>query len=166
MDPSLPTARLAGTLRHITGRTESEGPDRRDRLGAELDGDLSVTGDAAAAWLRTVRDEPFAYLTTIGRVTSDPHEIEIWFAAAAATVYFLAGGRDAADWVRNLRRDPRVTVRIDGRTVAGTARVIGADDPEDTMARHLVWGRYTSEGRDLVTWRDTALAVAVDLDGR
>jgi len=29
-----------------------------------------------------------------------------------------------------------------------------------------VWRRYTSEGRDLVTWRDTALPVAVDLDGR
>jgi hypothetical protein len=80
-----------------------------------------------------------------------------------ATVYFLSGGRDAADWVRNLRRNAQVTVRIAGRTVAGTARVVRADDPDDDVARRLVWRRYATTDRDLVDWRDTALPVAVDL---
>lgn len=116
-----------------------------------------------AVWPASVGDEPFAYLTTVGRVTGDPHEIEIWFAARDATVYFLAGGRDDADWVRNLRRHPQVTVRIADRTEAGTARVVDPDDPEDAVARDLVWRRYTSGARDLVTWRDSALPIAVDL---
>lgn len=119
--------------------------------------------DDAAAWLASVTDEAFAYLTTVGRVTGDPHEIEIWFATRDATVYFLSGGRDDADWVRNLRHEPRVTVRIAGRTSAGSARVIDPDDEEDALARDLVWRRYASGGRDLTRWRDTALAVAVDV---
>jgi deazaflavin-dependent oxidoreductase (nitroreductase family) len=123
-----------------------------------------VREGAAAAWLATVADQPFAYLTTVGRVTGDLHEIEIWFAADRGTVYFLAGGREDADWVRNLRREPRVTVRIAACTVAGTARVVDPGDPEDARARDLVWRRYTSSERELTTWRETALPVAVDLD--
>jgi len=122
-----------------------------------------VSCDATAAWLASVTDEPFAYLTTVGRVTGDAHEIEIWFAARDATVYVLAGGRDDADWVRNLRREPRVAVRIAGRTTIGVARVVDADDREDALARDLVWRRYTCAERDLTRWRDTALPVAVDL---
>lgn len=122
-----------------------------------------MTGDSVTEWLASVADQPFAYLTTTGRVTGDPHEIEIWFGAEGATLYFLSGGRDRADWVRNLREEPRVTVRIAGRTVPGRARLLAADDPEDALARDLVWRRYTSAERELVGWRDTALPVAVDL---
>lgn len=117
-----------------------------------------------AAWLTAVSDEPFAYLTTTGRVTGRPHEIEIWFAADGATAYFLAGGRENADWVRNLRRDPRVRLRIADRTATGHARIVDADSDEDAVARHLVWSAYTSAERDLVSWRDSALPVAVDIE--
>ncbi|MBW3603367.1 MAG: nitroreductase family deazaflavin-dependent oxidoreductase [Actinobacteria bacterium] len=130
-----------------------------------------MTIDDPAAWLATVSDEPFAYLTTTGRVTGRPHEIEIWFAVDGATAYFLAGGRDRADWVRNLLREPRVTLRIADRTATGHARIVDADSDEDARARHLVWSAYTTPDRDLVGWRDTALPIAVDVgrgtrDGR
>jgi deazaflavin-dependent oxidoreductase (nitroreductase family) len=118
------------------------------------------------AWLRSVAEEPFAYLTTIGRASGRPHEIEIWFAADGRSVYFLSGGRDRADWVRNLRRTAHVTVRIGGHTVMGTARVISPASAEDGHARDLVWRKYTGPGDDLRSWRDIALAVAVDLDTR
>jgi deazaflavin-dependent oxidoreductase (nitroreductase family) len=119
---------------------------------------------APHAWLRSVAEQPFAYLTTTGRVTGRPHEIEIWFAADGRSVYFLSGGRDRADWVRNLQRTAHVTVRIAGHTVAGTARVITPASSEDGRARDLVWRKYTGPSDDLRSWRDTALAVAVDLD--
>jgi hypothetical protein len=38
----------------------------------------------------------------------------------------LAGGGDRADWVRNLRREPAVTVRISGEKLKGTARLVEA----------------------------------------
>ena len=109
--------------------------------------------------------EPFCYLTTTGRVSGRPHTIEIWFALAGTTAYLLAGGGDRSDWVRNLQRDPKVRVRIRDRTFEGRARVLEAGD-EERAARTLVHDKYRGSSADsLVSWRDTALPVAIDLDG-
>jgi deazaflavin-dependent oxidoreductase (nitroreductase family) len=108
--------------------------------------------------------ERFCYLTTRGRRSGTPRRIEIWFAAgrtAPATIYLLAGGRERAGWVRNLRADPRVQVEIGGRRWTGTARVL-AGGPEDAEARQLVYEKYRADD-DLDEWRDTALPVAIDL---
>jgi deazaflavin-dependent oxidoreductase (nitroreductase family) len=107
--------------------------------------------------------ERFCHLTTIGRRTGAPRRIEIWFAAADGpdTVYLLAGGREHAGWVRNLRADPRAVVEIGGRRLAGVARVLG-DDAEAATARRLVYEKYRHDD-DLEEWRDTALPVAIDL---
>lgn len=122
-----------------------------------------MTTEDAVTWLGTVRDEPYAYLTTTGRVTGRPHEIEIWFAVDATTIYLLAERRDDADWVRNLQRRPDVAVRIARRTVGGKARVIAASSAEDTRARRLLWTKYATSDDDLTHWRDHALTVAVDV---
>jgi hypothetical protein len=50
-----------------------------------------------------VAAEPYAYLTTRGRRTGRAHRIELWFVVRRGAVYFTAGGRDRADWGRNLR---------------------------------------------------------------
>ena len=47
--------------------------------------------------LRALAGEDFCYLTTTGRVTGRPHEIEIWFALDGATLYMLSGGRGRSD---------------------------------------------------------------------
>lgn len=122
-----------------------------------------VTSEEAVTWLRTVRDEPYAYLTTTGRRTGRPHEIEIWFAVDATTVYLLAERRDDADWVRNLQRHPEVSVRIARRTVTGVGRVVATSSAEDARARTLVWTKYATSDDDLTHWRDHALTVAVDV---
>jgi deazaflavin-dependent oxidoreductase (nitroreductase family) len=115
------------------------------------------------SWLADVADEPYAYLTTTGRVTGRPHEIEIWFATDGTTVWLLAGGRDDADWVRNLRGHPGVTLRIADRSVAATSRVVGEGTNEDARARDALWRKYAQRPDDLTTWRDTALPVAIDM---
>ena len=58
----------------------------------------------------------FCYLTTRGRVTGRPHTIEIWFVVMGESAYLMAGGRDRADWVRNLAADPAVTLRVGADT--------------------------------------------------
>ena len=78
------------------------------------------------------------YLTTTGRRTHRPHEIEIWFARQGHTLYLLSGGRDSADGVRNLQRDPRVSVRIGTGTHQATARVVAPGRDEDAVARRLL----------------------------
>jgi len=72
--------------------------------------------------LRALDNEQYCYLTTTGRVTGRPHEIEIWYALEGATLYMLSDS-DCSDWVKNLRRTPEVTVRIAGETFDGRARV-------------------------------------------
>ena len=107
--------------------------------------------------------EAFCYLTTTGRRTGRPHTIEIWFALDGNTLYMLAGGGEGADWVKNLRRAPDVTVRLGDLTFAGRARVVAAG-AEDALARRLVVEKYQpGYGGDLSEWGRTSLVVAVDL---
>jgi deazaflavin-dependent oxidoreductase (nitroreductase family) len=112
-------------------------------------------------------EQPFCYLTTVGRVSGRPHTIEIWFALQGRTLYVLSGGGDRSDWVRNLLMWPEVTVRIGRRDAAelpGRARVVEAGTEEDEVARRLVVAKYQpSYGGDLSGWRRSALPVAVDL---
>jgi deazaflavin-dependent oxidoreductase (nitroreductase family) len=106
------------------------------------------------------------YLVTTGRRSGQPRQIEIWFAAHPERdrIYLLSGGRDAAHWVRNLRADPQVRVRIGSRWFTGRAsEVEGSDD--DRLARQLLGAKYQgwAEGRPLSGWARESLPVAVDL---
>jgi deazaflavin-dependent oxidoreductase (nitroreductase family) len=114
--------------------------------------------------LEALAAESFCYLTTTGRVTGRPHEIEIWFSLVpeTRTLYMLAGGGDRADWVRNLRREPAVTVRVSGERLKGRARVV-EDGEEDGLARRLLVEKYERSPGSLSGWRRRALPVAVDL---
>ena len=124
---------------------------------------------------RSLADEDYCYLTTIGRISGQPREIEIWFAMPpqsvpgrsrpeAPVLYMLSGGRDRSDWVKNLLQEPRVSVRVGDQTCSGRARVV--DDPgEDEVARRLLFEKYAPRySGDLDRWRREALPVAVDLD--
>ena len=106
-------------------------------------------------------NEDFCYLTTIGRATGRPHEIEIWFALNGTDLYMLSGS-DRSDWVKNLRKKPEVTVRIADRTFEGRARVV-AEGREDELARRLLVEKYERNPGSLSNWRRSALPVAVAL---
>lgn len=78
----------------------------------------------------------------------------------------MSGGRDAADWVRNLRADPAVSVRVgtNGPVRPATARPLDAGTGEDARARRLVLEKYQSPGRaDLESFGRNALVVAIDV---
>jgi nitroimidazol reductase NimA-like FMN-containing flavoprotein (pyridoxamine 5'-phosphate oxidase superfamily) len=99
-------------------------------------------------------------------VTGHRHRIEIWFAIGQHTLYMLSGGGERSDRVKNLRREPAVTVEIGARKFDGRARVV-TDPSEDEHARALVHDKYAPGYRgDLAEWRSTALPIAVDLAGR
>jgi deazaflavin-dependent oxidoreductase (nitroreductase family) len=113
--------------------------------------------------LASLAGENYCYLTTTGRVSGEPREIEIWFGLEGSRLYMLSGGRDRSDWVKNLKREPKVTVRIADRTLEGQARVV--DDPaEDGRARDLLFEKYSpGYSGDLADWRERSLPIAVDL---
>jgi deazaflavin-dependent oxidoreductase (nitroreductase family) len=111
--------------------------------------------------------EEYCYLTTTGRVSGRPHEIEIWFGMQDRTLYLLAGNHHS-DWVKNLRKHPAVTVRIDRHTFTGPARLV-EDKKEESTARYLLAEKYQEweeKGKTLSQWARTALPVAIDLDSQ
>lgn len=110
--------------------------------------------------------EEFAYLTTTGRVTGNPHEIEIWFAVEGNTAYLMNGdskhAAGNADWVRNLRKQSLVSLRIAGETFAATARIV-RDAEEDALARRLLLAKYATPQKPLEVWGRVAVPIAIDL---
>lgn len=117
---------------------------------------------AADALSEALAQQEYAYLTTAGRVTGKPHEIEIWFAARGRTIYMLAGGGHRSDWVKNIARNPSVQVRIGEQTLAGTAEII-EDGGARLDARRLIAAKYQGwcEGARLSDWARRALLVAI-----
>ena len=113
--------------------------------------------------LLAAADDDFCYLTTRGRVSGRPHEIEIWFALDGRTLYLMSGGGDRSDWVRNLRVEPAVTVRLRDTTNAATARVVEAGD-ESERGRELIFEKYQPRySGSLERWRRESLLVAIDV---
>ena len=59
--------------------------------------------------------EAFLYLTTRGRVSGLPRQIEIWFVEHDGKHYVVAEGREQAGWVKNLKASPLVTFSVGSR---------------------------------------------------
>lgn len=113
--------------------------------------------------------EPYCYLTTTGRVTGRPHEVELWFAgdpeADGPTLYLLAGGRGRTDWVRNLAANPAARVRLAGATYAATGQVVEGLPAEGRARELLAAKHYGWNGGPLPNdWARRALPVALTLD--
>ena len=117
--------------------------------------------------LQAVRDEAYCYLTTTGRKSGEPREIEIWFGVIAGSLYMLSGsGEDErgpkAHWVRNLLKTPACTVRIRGETVPATGRIVERGTDEDAAARELLVAKYQgSSSGDLSDWGRRSVVVAL-----
>jgi deazaflavin-dependent oxidoreductase (nitroreductase family) len=68
----------------------------------------------------------YLYLTTIGRVTGQAREIEIWFTERGGHFYLVAE-RESANWVRNIQSQPQVKVRVGEAEFNAIARVVRND---------------------------------------
>lgn len=114
--------------------------------------------------LSHLANEDYCYLTTTGRVSGRPHEIEIWFGGREDSIYLLSGGGRESDWVKNLLKNPAVTVRIKRQVFSGAARLV-QDKEEEMAARYQLAEKYQEweEGRILSGWARTALVVGIDV---
>ena len=63
-------------------------------------------------------------LTTIGRRTLLPRDVEIWFTRRGTRYYVVAETGESAQWVRNLRAEPRVRWKVGARLHSGRARLL------------------------------------------
>ena len=94
----------------------------------------------------TAGEAEFLYLTTTGRRSGQPREIEIWFTRHEHCYYVIAEHRDQANWVQNLRANPKVHIRVAGSSMEATARVT------DAMAERTLWRRIQALSEKKYGW--------------
>jgi deazaflavin-dependent oxidoreductase (nitroreductase family) len=97
----------------------------------------------------------YLYLTTIGRKTGRPHEIEIWFVEHEGRYYLVSEGRTRADWVQNIQQNPAITFRVGETAYSGQGRVV-----EKILEQEL--GRAVSEKMDTKYRWSEGLIVELD----
>lgn len=97
-------------------------------------------------------------------MTGKPHEIEIWFGILENTVYLMSGGGEKSDWVKNLKKNPSVTVRIGEQTFNAAARIVN-DEAEGMPVRNLLADKYNERESDgsLSEWARSALVVGLEI---
>ena len=79
-------------------------------------------------------------LETVGRRSGRPHVVVLDVVAHVANperYYVQPAYGDDADWVRNVRREPRVTARVGGRRFRGRVRDATGDEGAEAMLRFV-----------------------------
>ena len=88
----------------------------------------------------------FLYLTTTGRISGQPREIEIWFVNVEKNFYVIAEHFHRAQWVKNIVVDNRVQVRLGDLIFSATARVL--DENNDSG----LWQQVRELSRQKYGW--------------
>jgi deazaflavin-dependent oxidoreductase (nitroreductase family) len=71
--------------------------------------------------LQDLDRESLVQLTVRGRRTGKPYSVKIWFATRNGKIYVTSGRGMEANWIKNLRKNPDVELKIGGTSLRGTA---------------------------------------------
>ncbi|HEX8001674.1 MAG TPA: nitroreductase/quinone reductase family protein [Mycobacteriales bacterium] len=107
-------------------------------------------------------DAELYYVTTTGRRTGRPHEIEIWCVAVGDALYLMAGDGMRSDTVRNALAGGPVTVRVGSDTRPATASLV-TDPAKDESVRRAMVAKYETKPGELAAWGRTALPLRLDM---
>jgi deazaflavin-dependent oxidoreductase (nitroreductase family) len=107
-------------------------------------GELSSADDRQSSIENRQSGHSVLYLTTTGRVSGLPREIEIWFVESGETLYLLAEHFHRAHWVQNIQRDANIRIRIGKREWRARGRVLDpeADREQWDLAQELSRQKY------------------------
>ena len=87
-----------------------------------------------------LRGEKFAYLTTVGRKTGNPHTVELWFAFADGKI-FLSHEGSYTDWMKNIKKTRRVRARIGRLNLEADASVLVGSKLEE-LGKTSLYEKY------------------------
>lgn len=73
-------------------------------------------------------------LETTGRVSGQPRVVPIGGRRSGDEFWFVSEFGERSDYVRNIRANNRVRVRLGGRWYSGTAHLVPEDDPVRRLA--------------------------------
>jgi deazaflavin-dependent oxidoreductase (nitroreductase family) len=79
-----------------------------------------------------VEREQYLYLTTTGRKSGQPREIEIWFTHHDGR-FFVIAEHPTSQWLQNLRSDANVQVRVAERRFSARARILSSEADAELM---------------------------------
>ncbi len=74
--------------------------------------------------------EQYLYLTTLGRRSGLPREIEIWFTHRDGRFYLIAE-YPTSRWIQNLQAHPEAQVRVAGENLTTRARIVSPEAEAD-----------------------------------
>ena len=146
------------------------GPDAKGRVIYPLQKHV-LNPVVLLAWQLGIPPPGDALLETTGRRTGRPRQTPVCDGLDGETFWLVAQHGPRADWVKNIRANPRVRVRFRaGSGVgwrAGTAHILDDDDPRERQrllgrghpARRLCLCASAAMGTDPLT-------VRIDLDNR
>jgi len=110
---------------------------------------LKTTNPNSSSKNNSFEPEQFLYLTTRGRKSGLPREIEIWFTYRDGRFYLIAE-YPTSNWLQNLQADPDAQVRVGEKKFAARARLISPEtEPElhraisDLSREKYGWGEGT-----------------------
>lgn len=107
-----------------------------------------------------LRDEPYCYLTTHGRVTGRRHVAELWFVETDGGVYLMSGSGGLTQWCLNLQAEEQGVLRIASRSWLVRVAFLDRDDPDRAEALRQFHERYDPPGTNrLEGWLRAATVV-------
>lgn len=106
----------------------------------------------------------FAYLTTTGRLSGEPHRIEIWFAIMDGCAWVNSGGGRRSGWVKNLMAEPTLELEIGDRRWSATATLLGPSAQHRARARLAQRYQGWRPGQALRGWAATSLLIRIEAD--
>jgi deazaflavin-dependent oxidoreductase (nitroreductase family) len=110
---------------------------------------LKKTNPSSSSKSNNFDREQYLYLTTRGRRSGLPREIEIWFTRRDGLIYLIAE-YPTSRWLQNLQAEPEAQVRIANEKFTVRARIVSPQTkPElhraiaDLSIKKYGWGEGT-----------------------
>src|SRR5207237_5501975 len=91
---------------------------------------LKKTSPSSSSKSSIFYGDQYLYLTTRGRESGTPREIEIWFTNYNGRFYLIAE-HASSQWVKNLQANPEATLRVKNMTLPVTTRVLSPEADSD-----------------------------------
>jgi deazaflavin-dependent oxidoreductase (nitroreductase family) len=113
--------------------------------------------------LARVANGKLIHVTTLGRRTTKPHLVELWFAVNRGRVYLSHEGEET-DWMKNIKKHGDVSFEIDGRNFTGTARLL-ENNTEAWEGKVALYEKYYGEAlkETIEDWFSLSKLVLIEL---
>jgi deazaflavin-dependent oxidoreductase (nitroreductase family) len=95
---------------------------------------LNKTNPNSSSKSSNFDQEKYLYLTTRGRNSGQPREIEIWFTHHEGFFYVIAE-YSTSNWVKNLQSNPEVQVRVSTQSFSANARMLDVESDAGLVKR-------------------------------